>query len=46
MSFSVTANEGIDIDLAVLKINKDVKTLNNEILSLKEEMEILRKSKD
>ena len=44
MSFSVSANEGIDIDLAVLKINKDVKTLNNEILSLKEEIEILKEN--
>ena len=31
------ANEGLNLDLAILKINKEVKSLNNEILSLKDE---------
>ena len=44
LSFGVFANEGLNLDLAILKINKDVKTLNNEILSLKDEIEILREN--
>ena len=44
LSFGVFANEGLNIDLAILKINKEVKTLNNEILSLKDEIEILREN--
>ena len=44
ISFSVTANEGLNLDLAILKINKEVKTLNNEILTLKDEIEILREN--
>ena len=35
------ANEGLDLDLAILKINKEVKSLNNEILSLKDEIELI-----
>ena len=44
LSFGVFANEGLNLDLAILKINKEVKTLNNEILSLKDEIEILREN--
>ncbi len=44
LSFGVFANEGLSLDLAILKINKEVKTLNNEILSLKDEIEILREN--
>jgi len=43
-NLSVYANEGLNLDLAILKINKEVKTLNNEILSLKEEIETLRET--
>ena len=42
LSSSVAANEGLNLDLAILKINKEVKTLNSEILALKDEIEILR----
>jgi len=38
----VYANEGLDSDLAILKINKEVKSLNNEILSLKDEIELIK----
>jgi len=38
----VYANEGLDLDLAILKINKEVKFLNNEILSLKDEIELIK----
>ena len=38
----VYANEGLDLDLAILKINKEVKSLNNEILSLKDEIELIK----
>lgn len=44
LSFNVIANEGLNLDLAILKINKEVKALNNEILSLKDEIEILREN--
>ncbi len=44
LNFGVFANEGLNLDLAILKINKEVKTLNNEILSLKDEIEILREN--
>jgi len=44
LSYGVFANEGLNLDLAILKINKEVKTLNNEILSLKDEIEILREN--
>ena len=43
-SFGVFANEGLNLDLAILKINKEVKILNNEILSLKDEIELLREN--
>jgi len=36
------ANEGLNLDLAILKINKEVKSLNNEILSLKDEIELIK----
>ena len=35
------ANEGLNLDLAILKINKEVKFLNKEILSLKGEIELI-----
>ena len=38
------SSEGINADLAILKINKYVKTLNNEVLVLKDEIEILREN--
>ena len=38
----VYANEGLNLDLAVLKINKEVKSLNKEILSLKDEIELIK----
>jgi TolA-binding protein len=44
LSSSVTANEGLNLDLAILKINKELKTLNSEILALKDEIEILREN--
>ena len=44
LSSSVAANEGLNLDLAILKINKEVKTLNSEILVLKNEIEILREN--
>ena len=44
LSSSVSANEGLNLDLAILKINKEVKTLNSEILALKDEIEILREN--
>ena len=44
LSLGSNANEGLNIDLAILKINKEVKALNNEILSLKDEIEILREN--
>ena len=40
----VYANEGLDKDLAILKINKEVKSLNNEILSLKDEIELIKEN--
>ena len=43
-SFNVIANEGLNLDLAILKINQEVKSLNNEILSLKDEIELLREN--
>ena len=42
ITFGSFANEGLNVDLAILKINKEVKSLNNEILSLKDEIEVLR----
>ncbi len=44
LSLGALANEGLNLDLAILKINKEVKTLNNEILALKDEIEILREN--
>ena len=44
LSSSIAANEGLNLDLAILKINKEVKTLNSEILALKDEIEILREN--
>jgi len=44
LSSSVVANEGLNLDLAILKINKEVKTLSSEILDLKDEIEILREN--
>ena len=35
---------GLDLEMAFFKINKEVKSLNNEILSLKEENEILKET--
>ena len=40
-SFGALANDGLNLDMAVLKMNKELKTLNNEILSLKGEIELL-----
>ena len=44
LSSSLAANEGLNLDLAILKINKEVKILNSEILALKDEIEILREN--
>ena len=44
MTFGAFANEGLNVDLAILKINKKVKSLNNEILSLKDEIEVLKEN--
>ena len=44
LSTNAVANEGLNLDLAILKINKEVKTLNSEILALKDEIEILREN--
>jgi TolA-binding protein len=44
MSFGVFSGEGLDIDLVILKINKEVKSLSNEILAVKDEIEILREN--
>ena len=40
MSFGAFSAEGLNVDLAILKINKEVKSLNSEILVLKDEIEI------
>ena len=42
MQHGAYANEGLDLDFAILKINKEVKSLNNEILSLKDELELIK----
>jgi TolA-binding protein len=44
MSLGVFSAEGLNVDLALLKINKEVKSLNNEILTLRDEIEILREN--
>ena len=36
------ANEGLNLDFAILKINKEVKSLSKEILSLKDEIELIK----
>ena len=38
------ASEGLNTDLAILKINKKVKSLNNEILALKDEIELIKEN--
>ena len=40
----VYASEGLNTDLAILKINKEVKSLNKQILSLKDEIELINES--
>ena len=44
ISFGAHSAEGLNEDLAILKINKEVKSLNKEILTLKDEIEILREN--
>jgi TolA-binding protein len=44
MSLGAFSAEGLNVDLAILKINKEVKSLNSEILALKDEIEILREN--
>ena len=41
MSFRAFSAEGLDVDLAIIKNNKEVKSLNKEILTLRDEIEIL-----
>jgi len=38
------SSEGLNTDLAILKINKEVKSLNNEILRLKDEIELIKEN--
>ena len=38
------ASEGLNTDLAILKINKEVKSLNNEILALKDEIGLIKEN--
>jgi len=38
------ANEGLDVDGAIFKINTKVKSLNNKILSLKGEIELIKEN--
>ncbi len=40
----INADEGLDFEMAFFKISKEVKSLNNEILSLKEENELLKEA--
>jgi TolA-binding protein len=44
MSFGALSTEGLNVDLAILKINKEARSLNKEILTLKDEIEILREN--
>ncbi len=44
ITHGVYASEGLNTDLAILKINKEVKNLNNEILSLKDEIELIKEN--
>ena len=37
----INAEEGLDIDMILLKLNKELKMLNKEILSLKDNNELL-----
>jgi len=39
------ANEGLDVDSAIIKINIKVKSLKNEILSLKDEIELIKEER-
>ena len=38
----INAEEGLDIDMILLKLNKELKSLNNEILSLKDENDLIK----
>ena len=38
------ANEGLDTDFAILKINKEIKSLNKKILSLKDEIDLIKEN--
>ena len=40
----INADEGLDFEMAFFKINKEVKSLDNEILFLKEENELLKEA--
>jgi len=44
ITHGVYASEGLNTDLAILKINKEVKSLNNEILSLKDDIELIKEN--
>jgi len=44
ITHGVYASEGLNTDLAILKINKEIKSLNNEILSLKDEIELIKEN--
>ena len=44
ITHGVYASEGLNTDLAILKINKEVKSLNNEILALKDEIELIKEN--
>ena len=44
ISFGAFSAEGLNVDLAILKINKEAKSLNKEILTLRDEIEILREN--
>ena len=44
ITHGVYASEGLNTDLAILKINKEVKSLNNEILLLKDEIELIKEN--
>ena len=44
MSLGAFSAEGLNVDLAILKINKEAKSLNKEILTLKNEIEVLREN--
>ena len=44
MSLGAFSAEGLDVDLAILKIKKEAKSLNKEVLTLRDEIEILREN--